>query len=156
MKKNNLTGVLVLLVFAIFAVSALLVLLTGADLVQGMARRDQRSYDQRTAIQYLTTRIRQADQAGAVFAADDGTLVLLENIDGTLYETRVYCHEGYLREMFCESGYTLAPEFGEEILPMTDLMVSWDESFVHLCLEMPDSTEVSLFLHLRSEQEVAR
>ena len=43
MKKNNLTGVLVLLVFAVFMVSVLFVLLTGADVVQKLTDRDQRS-----------------------------------------------------------------------------------------------------------------
>lgn len=154
MKKNNLTGVLVLLVFAVFMVSVLMVLLTGADLVRGMTERDQRSYDRRTVAQYLTTRVRQGDQAGAVFAADPGTLVFREEISGTTYETRVYCHEGYLREMFCETGYDLAPEFGETILPMEDFQVCLEDTLLRIQLEMPDGSGEALALHLRSEQEV--
>ena len=88
MKKNNLTGVLVLLVFAVFMVSVLLVLLSGADTVQKLTERDQRTYHHRTAVQYLTTRVRQADCAGAVSVdnSDDiSTLILKEEIDGQLY-----------------------------------------------------------------------
>ena len=40
-KKNQLSGVLVLLVFAVFGVSVLLVLLTGADVVKTLSERDQ-------------------------------------------------------------------------------------------------------------------
>ena len=44
MKKSNLTGVLVLLVFTVFMVSVLLVLLSGADTVQQLTQRDKRTY----------------------------------------------------------------------------------------------------------------
>ena len=50
MKKRNMTGGLVLLVFAVFMVSVLLVLLSGADTVQRLTQRDQRSYHHRTAV----------------------------------------------------------------------------------------------------------
>ena len=40
MKKSNLGFLLVLLVFAVFMVSILVVLLTGADVVQGITERD--------------------------------------------------------------------------------------------------------------------
>ena len=101
MKKRNLGFLLVLLVFAVFMVSVLLVLLTGADVVQSITERDQKSYDQRTIIQYISTRVRQADQAGAIFVrtAETGDrLVLQEEIDGLLFETTIYCYDGYLCE----------------------------------------------------------
>ena len=62
MKKKSITGVLVLLVFAAFLVSVSMVLMTGADVVQNITARDQKSYSQRTVTQYLTTRVRRADR----------------------------------------------------------------------------------------------
>lgn len=85
MKKNNLTGVLVLLVFAVFMVSVLFVLLTGADVVQKLTDRDQKSYQQRTAVQYVTMRVRQADREDMVEVRkvdDRDVLVLAEMIEG--------------------------------------------------------------------------
>ena len=154
MKKRYTTGILVLLVFAAFMISVLMILLTGANLVQGITQRDQRSHDQRTIVQYLTTRVRQADRAGAVSITSSGALVLREEFTGTDYETIIYAHEGYLREMFCEAGYSLAPEFGEEILPVTDFRASYGNQILSLTFEMPDGTEGSVNLRLRSEQEV--
>lgn len=154
MKKRNLTGVLVLLVFAVFMVSVLLVLLSGADTVQRLKQRDQRSYHHRTAVQYITTRIRQADADGSVSIDNSGavnTLVLTEDIDGCPYQTRIYCCDGYLREMFCESGAVLPPEFGEAILPMRDFRASWDGETVRVELFLPDGSLESVFLLLRSE-----
>lgn len=95
--------------FAAFLLSVWMILLTGADVVQSITARDQKSYSQRTVIQYLTTRVHRADQTGAVTVSDSGTLIFREEIGGIYYETSVYCHDGYLREMFCESGYPLPP-----------------------------------------------
>ena len=120
MKKNNVTGVLVLLVFTVFMISILFVLLAGADVVQKLTDRDQRSYQQRTAVQYMTMRVHQADQEGMVEVrkvADQDVLVLAEMIEGCRYETLVYYDDGYLREMFSEAGLNLPLEFGEKILP---------------------------------------
>ena len=64
--KRNIDNLLVLLLFGVFAVCILSVLLTGADVYQRLASRDQRSYGQRTAAQFLTTRVRQADRLGDV------------------------------------------------------------------------------------------
>ena len=153
MKKSNLTGVLVLLVFAVFMVSVLLVLLSGADTVQKLTDRDQRTYHHRTAVQYLTTRVRQSDFAGAVTADNSGvsTLILTEHIEGQPYETRIYCYEGYLREMFCPAGIGLPEGFGEEILPMEDFRVTLEDNILRAELVLTDGTSEHCCLLLRSE-----
>ena len=151
MKKSNLTGVLVLLVFAVFMVSVLLVLLSGADTVQKLTQRDRQTYHHRTAVQYITTRIRQADETGAVTTNAD-TLILTETLGGTAYETRIYCCNGYLRELFCESGSAIAPEFGEEILPMERFQITRENNLIRAELFLPDGSNATLTLLLRSEE----
>ena len=154
MKKNTLTGVMVLLVFAIFMVSILLILLSGADTVQRLTQRDQRTYNHRTAVQYLSTRVHQADRTGAITVTqNDGTslLVLTETINGAEYETLVYCCDGYLREMFCQAGFDLPLEFGEEILPMTDFQVHYQDALLTAEFYMTDGSSETICLNLRSE-----
>lgn len=154
-RKSHISGILVLLLFAVFMVSVLLVLLTGADVYQSMAQRGQDSYDQRTVVQYLTTRVRQADQAGKVsvraFEGRDA-LVLTEEYDGVPYETLVYCHDGYLRELFSAAGLEQAPEYGELILPAETLRIVDEESFLQIELSLPEGTQETLILHLRSRE----
>ena len=145
-KKNNMSGLLALLVFAVFAVSVLMILLNGADIVQKVSARDRESFEKRTAAQYITTRIRQADMISIRDTGD--VLVLSEEIDGCIYDTLVYCHDGYLREMFCERGLEQDPGFGEKILPMEGLaekMLSVDIAFI-------DGAEEHLTFGLRSER----
>ena len=88
-------GLLVLLLFGVFAACVLSVLLMGAGRYRVLTERDDASYSWRTAAQYLTTRVRQADTADGVrVGAFDGgegedTLFLTEQIDGVAYTTRV-------------------------------------------------------------------
>lgn len=151
MKKSNLTGVFVLLIFAVFMASVLLVLLSGVDTVQKLTQRDQRTYHRRTAVQYISTRIRQADEIGAVSTEKD-TLILTENLDGVSYETRIYCCNGYLREMFCEAGAALAPDFGEEVLPMDHFQITQENNLIRAELHLPDGSKEILILLLRSKE----
>jgi len=169
-RQNNrkAESLLALLLFAVFAVCILTVLLTGADVYQRLSSRDQSSYDQRTAAQYLATRIRQADTADGVtlrvFEGRDA-LVLVQEIDGVRYETMLYCHDGYLCELFMEAealldedgAYTVVPEDGEKVLAADTLLVYPDTPETGLW-EMHLRTgeqEQVLLLHLRSGEEAA-
>ena len=121
-------GLLALLLLLVFAVCVLSVLLTGAGTYQTLTRRDQDSYDRRTAAQYLATRVRQADRADGVAVADFqgcDALELTETIDGTPYITRVYCYDGYLRELFSASEAQMTPADGEKVLAAQALTVAW-------------------------------
>ena len=157
MKKNNLTGVLVLLVFAVFMVSILFVLLTGADVVQKLTDRDQRSYQQRTAMQYVTMRVHQADRDGMVEVRqveNQDVLVLSEMIEGYRYETLVYYADGYLWEMFSEAGLDLSLEYGEKILPATGFQAEKQADMLYLQIGLTDGSNQMVMLHLRSEGEM--
>lgn len=120
-KKNSLGGILALLAFTLFVVSLLAVLLTGADVVKRLTTRDRENYDRMTAVQYVATRIRQSDSEGVLSVGTFGgesAIIISEDIEGSIYNTYVYCHKGSLREMFCAEGVELDPVFGEEIIPM--------------------------------------
>ena len=80
-----------LLLFAVFASCVALILLFGADIYRNLSQRDQDNYQRRTAVQYVTTRIRQSDAEGMVFIGDfyeatpntsGDTLFLCEELDG--------------------------------------------------------------------------
>ena len=91
-KQSRITGLMALVVFGVFAVCILAVLLTGANVYQRLVHRGTQDYDRRTAAQYVTTRIRQADRAGSVTVEDfDGldALALREIINGETYYREV-------------------------------------------------------------------
>jgi len=157
-RKGKVDNLLVLLLFGVFAVCVLSVLLTGADIYQRLSARDQRSYDQRTAAQYLTTRVRQADRLGDVsiqsFEGQDA-LVFTEEIEGGLYETLVYCYDGYLRELFAAVGGGFLPEDGERVLAAQELTIRRDGQLLDMELTSPSGEVQTLKLYLRSREGAA-
>ena len=144
---------MVLVLFGVFAVCILSVLLTSADAYRRLAERDEKSYDQRVAAQYLATRVRQGDETGKIFVETfDGVdaLVLQEEIDGEVYETRVYCYDGYLRELFAGKGEEFYVGDGEQILRAESMSLVQENRVIMAEITDPDGQVQGLTLYLRS------
>ena len=155
-RKSRIEGLLPLVLLSVFAVCVLAVLLTGADAYKALKARAQDGYDGRTAAQYLSTRFRQADAAGAVDVESFGgadALVLSEEIDGARYETRIYCCDGYIRELFAAADSDLTPQDGEKVLPLAALELDWQDGCLQAELTDADGTVRQLLLCLRSGEE---
>lgn len=120
-KRWNITGLLALTVFAVFALCVLLVLLSGAQVYRGLTERGEENCASRTAVRYLTTRIRQAESVTVGDFEGCHALIIPEQIDGTTYLTRVYVYDGYLRELYCAESADLQPQDGEKVLPAAKL-----------------------------------
>lgn len=157
-KFQKLTDLMALLTFAVFAVCVLLVLLTGADVYQNLTATGESLYDCRTAAQYITTRVRQADADDGIFVEDfDGqdALVLRESVNGQTYLTRVYCYDGYLWELFTAEGGEFSPEDGEKLLEAADFSVTMDGQQISVTVSLPDGSVQELTLYLRSGKEAS-
>ena len=155
-KEFHINGILVLVLFGVFSVSILLVLLSGAEAYRRLTNRGQESYVARTVPQYITTKVRQADETGRISVGAIGgtqTLELKEEIDGTTYVTRIYCHGGYLRELFSAEVITLKPEDGEQIMPAEEVEFVLQDGMLKVMV-LTETDRLFLRLALRS-QEVA-
>lgn len=157
-KFHKLTDLMALLVFAVFAVCILLVLLTGADVYRNLADSGQAQYNRRTAARYITTRVRQADTAGAVSVEDfegEDALVLRETVNGRTYLTRVYCYGGFLRELFTAEDGSFSPEDGEKLLEAESFSVTREGRLLHAQITLPEGSTQSLTLFLRTGEGAA-
>jgi len=155
-KQLKMGSLLALMVFGVFAACLLFLLLTGADVYQKMRQRDTATYESRTAVQYMTTRVRQADRAESIVAeAFDGldALVLQEEIEGETYETKLYCYDGWLTELYAAADSDLSPADGEKILELKGLELSLQDGLLQAKLTLPDGREEELSLQLRSGRE---
>lgn len=151
--KLNVDGVLALVLFGVFAVCVLLVLLQGARSYERLTRRGQDSYNERTAVQYIITRVRQADATGAVsLGMTDGvqTLQLTENIDGEEYVTRVYCYDGEIRELFSAEKFIFSPADGQTIIPANELGFKLDGNLLTVNIVYPDGGSAQFCVNIRS------
>lgn len=134
-KRTKLTDLLALLVFVAFALCVLLVLLFGAKVYRGLVDRGEESFRSRTAAQYVTTRVRQAECVSVADFEGCQALVIPEKIDGATYLTRVYCYDGYIRELFCGENAALSPEDGEKVLPGESLAFSIEDGLLTVQVE---------------------
>ena len=155
-KQLKMGSLLALMVFGVFAACLLFLLLTGADVYQKMRQRDTATYESRTAVQYMTTRVHQADRAESITAeAFDGldALILREEIGGETYETKLYCYDGWLMELYAAADSDLSPADGEKILELKGLELSLQDGLLQAKLTLPDGREEELSLQLRSGRE---
>ncbi len=155
-KKRTVTSFIVLMVFCIFAICILAVLLTGANVYGQLTDKQQTQYEYRTLAQYVTTRLRQADRAGAVQVKEfqgQSALILQEEIEGELYQTQIYCYEGYVRELFTVAGGEFSPEDGEKVFPARQLKFGLEHPRLTVQIVLEDGTCQELVLYLRSGRE---
>ena len=151
-KERSLSALAALLTFALFAIGILSVLLGGANAYRRLTQRDQHSYDSRTCAQYIATKLRQVPSPDAVtvapFGESDG-LFITETIGDSTYLTRVYCHDGWLMELFTISDGEFHPEDGEKILPLQSLSLTRNGSLISIQLTDWDNISQLLTLHIR-------
>lgn len=135
-KQSSLSTVAALLILAVFAFSVLGVLLTGAQAYKRLTGLGNQSYDSRTGCAYLASRFRQATGIAQVEAfGESDALVFYEQLGGSEYVTRIYCHEGWLMELFCAASGELGPEAGEKILPIRALQLEQQDKLVRIRME---------------------
>lgn len=156
-KERSLSGLAALLVFAVFAVAILSVLLSGAQAYRRITERDRICYDSRTCVQYLATKIRQASGPDAVNIApfgDGDALLITQRYGDSDYLTRVYCHNGWLMELFTVADGGFSPEDGEKILPLRDLTLDASGGLILIALENESGTTLNLKLSVRGGEEL--
>ena len=160
MRKNTsehkIGGIFTLLVFCIFIFSVLFVLLFGARIYSNVSARNEGALASRTCTQYIATKIRQMDAAGAVriepFSPQEeiSTLVLYQEIDGILYCTKIYYYDGFVYEIFAEAGDTFAPDAGSRVLAMSGLEFFSDGDMIIISSTNMAGETTTLPISLRS------
>lgn len=153
--KNSISGLAALLVFGIFAVCVLLVLLQGANTYQKIHARGQESFAERTSMQFLAAKIRQADGPVMLTSFGDGEALLFnEEVNGENYTTWIYTYDGWLREYFGPAGDEPMPELGEPVLEAGALSMNLEDDLLRILLEDEHGESHELQLYLRSGGEV--
>ena len=161
-KSLRITALVPLLLFTVFASCVVIVLLFGAGNYQKLTQRDRDSYQSRTAVQYLTTRIRQSDAMGMVFVGDfyeatpktsGNTVFICETLGGTTFYTRIYCHNGYLCELFAEESAVLVPEDGQRVFAAEQLRVVGEGDLLSFELVFADRETTDFWVTCRAGKE---
>lgn len=144
----------VLVLFLVFTASALAVILLGARVYQNTSSHMQSNYTSRTALAYVSEKIRHADESGAVALGElDGipALILTQEIDGVSYSTYLYFQDQELKELLAETSRKVTAEQGNAVVSLKDFsMEETDDGFYFFQAQDTNGETLSLYLHPRS------
>lgn len=124
--KKLLELIVLLSLLLLFVGTALAVVMVGANSYKLIGSDMKSNFATRTPTAYIATKVRQNDRLGGIKVKElEGipALVLEENIDGIVYETWIYAHEGQMRELYIEQGTPIVPIDGMEIIEVNGLEV---------------------------------
>jgi len=154
-RKNSIPVLAALLLFGVFAVCILAVLLGGADAYRRITLRDSDSYDSRTCAQFIASKFHGAPSPDSVTLSRFGegdAVEIHETIDGEEYVTRIYCHDGWLTELFTADEAGFSPEDGEQILPAKMLTVSEDDGLFFVTVTDGNGNDIRRIISLRGRE----
>lgn len=151
--KHTVDMLFVLTLFAVFAVSASLLIAFGASVYKNTIDSMDEHYNLSTASAFITEKLHQHDEADSVNVSsfgDGDALVLTEVYDGRTYCNYIYIYDGYLRELFTAADVNLSPEAGAGILPVEEFIVRKNsEGLVSVSLKDDDGRmiDTSVYIH---------
>ncbi len=151
MNKRLINSILPLLVFALFAVTVMTVIIFGARSYRTQTERDDASFTARTAVQYVSTKIRQASNSRSITVepfGDTVAIVLPAEYDGVEYTTKLYYYDGNLCELFSPSFIEMIPSDGEPVLPMDAMDCLLDDGLLTVTFTYADGSSANAVISL--------
>ena len=122
-KKHMIDFLFPIVLFFVFALSALVVILLAANIYRSSTEGSTMNFTANTSLSYISEKIHQGNEAGAVYPGTlDGTdaLIIEQDYNDTLYKTWIYYYDGALRELFALDGAAISPSDGTALLELTD------------------------------------
>lgn len=124
---KRIDSVFVVILFLLFAITALTLVIIGVKQYRVTADSMNYNYEVRTAVSYLREKVRQNDDSSSIAITEiDGTAAILqENVVGDYtYCTYIYFYEGYLCELYVQSGSQFSLSNGQQIIEIGGLSLS--------------------------------
>lgn len=153
-ERRSISAIAAALLLCLFAMMLLSALLGGAGAYRRLTVRGQENWDSRSGVQYVAAKLRQAPSAQSVSLRDFGQgdcICISEEIEGAEYITRVYCHDGWIMELFAPAEIDFAPEDGERIVKAEALELSLEYGLLQVCISTSGGSE-EIFLDLRGKE----
>ena len=151
-EKGLVHTVCVLAVICMFGISAMMLGSVGASVYKNIAERNLNSFELRTSLSYVKTKINQYDEAGRIAVEErDGLkmLILSEEVQGEIFDTAVYFNKGKLYEITGAKGMKFKPDDGFAILNVDSFDISENNGLIKLVTTDDGETE-TLYVKLRN------
>ena len=121
--SHTIAGVFVFLLLGVFAVFSTMLVLFGAQAYRSITERSAEHEADRTLYAYVLNSLRGEDAAGTVgLRSENGMDMVTVAYDdfGESFEKRMYCYDGYLRELLIPAESEFNPAAGEQICEASD------------------------------------
>lgn len=160
MKTNKQTAHIIdflftIALFGVFAASALLAVIIGANVYKSTTKNMSDNYNNRTSMAYITEKIRQHDESQGVAVENiDGYTCLLfhQTYEGEGYTTYIYADGGWLRELFIRDSLGFSPEMGEAVIEIQSFNIHAAASGLYqLSLVDGSGQSTQMYISVRSE-----
>lgn len=152
--RHSIDVVFVLVLFAVFAVSVLMVLMLGVSSYNDITGRMEDNYENRTAAAYIAEKMRQGGGEDCVTIGQysgQSALIFEYHIDGEDYATYIYYYDGSLREIFTYKDNFLEPQAGEVIVDAKGFELKQiSEDLIKVTIEMDDESRPYVLLNTRA------
>ncbi|MCR5687411.1 MAG: DUF4860 domain-containing protein [Lachnospiraceae bacterium] len=153
--KSIVDFLFILALFGAFAITALFVVLFGARIYRSTVSNMSTNYEKRTALSYVTEKLRSHDHSGGVDVASDGAgnsvLELYQEYSGKKYVTYLFVADGYLKEFTAEESYDFNYGAGTEILEVSDFSVEKEsDSLYHFVVKDANGEKTEFFVTMYS------
>ncbi len=143
-RGHSMDTILTLMLFGLFTGCLLMVLMLGAQSYQKVVDTMEESYETRTCLQYIATKVSHYSGEGAlemIRFGEGNALALYETIDDCPYVTYLYLYDGQVMELFCEVDVELSPQAGFSVMAVDDLTIQQvNENLLYLTCTGGDRT----------------
>ena len=155
-KKHVIDTVFVICLMLLFLLSALTIIAIGASIYKKNVAQTNDNYAQRVSIAYVTEKVRQSDVSGSIFVRElfgQNVLVFQQEVNGDLYNTYIYCHEGYLMELFARDDLeSFYPQTGQKILKINSFMIEKaSDDLLRATITEEDGIEETVYISIPSK-----
>ena len=155
-RKSHYTDLLfTITLFCVFAITALLVVLFGADIYGKTSTNMELNYTKRTALAYMGEKVRQNGfENGTEIGEVDGkqALVLHQEANETLYNTYIFCDDGYLKEATVPANQKVSLQNGQTIMALADIALEKvNGNLLRITIVDTAQNEYSMTLQMRSK-----
>lgn len=102
-QRHSIDFVFALVLFAGFAVCAMLLVLLGAR-IYGRTAQNMNTVDTPVFLSYFTEKLRSSQGLEAVSVGEDGSLQIRQDLESGVYVTWIYTEDGSLKETVMPQG----------------------------------------------------
>jgi hypothetical protein len=150
-KKHAVNLIFTVTLLGVFALSAIMVAVMGAQVYQRGAAKMQANFDTRTSLVYISEKLRQNPDEAFRRESVEGSdaLVLTQSYDGNVYESWIYVHDGKLYEVMVAAGTSVKPGDGQRIMSLNSIDIDIEDTLLTITVVDTRSNESSLSIGKR-------